>query len=156
MNKTIITLMLVISILLGGCVYNTPQIEMNKYSKDVANLDKLNDCTTMDSACDAWECLCDNMLSDNDYCQAYEDNCVKIHCIEKHNITGDLNPLEAQPIIHWMNDCNHTDNYAVITKASGCELKYEYTEPYTTRGFGIVIESNCYNRTIFIFDCRCK
>ena len=33
-----------------------------------------NDCTRLE-LCDGWKCLCDNMLSENDYCERYAETC---------------------------------------------------------------------------------
>ncbi|MEK6951467.1 MAG: hypothetical protein AABX29_00470 [Nanoarchaeota archaeon] len=102
-------------ILLSGCAnpyqtkINENQLEINAYLIDNTNIGKLNECTQLGS-CDGWKCLCDTMVSENDYCERYEDFCVNNVCEEITINYNDVNFMEE----HFSNN-----------KYSGCVFVYD-------------------------------
>lgn len=108
---------LFILVLLTGCInpyqnkINENQLKINANLIDNVNIDRLNECTTLDS-CDAYKCLCDTMASENDYCRRYENYCVNNVCEE---ITKNFNG------VNFMDDYWKID----IDKYGGCVFVYD-------------------------------
>lgn len=74
-----IAVIIVIAVSISLSVYNKYTVHQD-YMIDTSNLDELNLCAAKEDVCDAWKCLGETMVSENDYYQRYETYCMDKVC----------------------------------------------------------------------------